>query len=79
VRKNALGKNAMSYLKANNDTRQNDINFTSYKSKLIQPDEESTVDTFLPQERSLFIHGLLRIFFNTLEFCNRQVFVSCFY
>lgn len=38
----------MSYLKANNDTRQNDINFASYKDKLMQPDEETTVDTFLP-------------------------------
>lgn len=42
-----LKKNAMSYLKANDDLRQNDTNLASYKNKSVLSDEESTVDAFL--------------------------------
>lgn len=37
----------MSYLKANDDLRQNDTNLASYKNKSVLSDEESTEDAFL--------------------------------
>lgn len=42
-----LRKNAMSYLKANDDLRQNDTNLARYKNKSVLSDEESTEDAFL--------------------------------
>lgn len=37
----------MSYLKTNDDLRQNDTNLVSYKNKSVLSDEESTEDAFL--------------------------------